>query len=260
MQARWGTHGDHPIIALVPNSVAESYELTIRSFNLSEKYRIPVVLLLDEIIGHVNEKVELIPPKNIVKRKEPDTPPDKYIPYKHTEDCIPPMASYGKDGYRFHVTGLAHNETGFPTNDSVEIDKLNRRLDRKMQLYRDEIVEVETHSLDDAEIGIFAYGSVSRAAQYAVRQCREEGIKVGLLRPRTLWPFPDRETRELADKVDKIIVPELNLGQIAHEVEWAAAGNAEVIPFGRVDGLPIRPAQIVDLIKEAASKKAPVKS
>jgi 2-oxoglutarate ferredoxin oxidoreductase subunit alpha len=253
MQARWGTHGDHPIIALVPNSVAESYELTCRAFNLTEKYRIPVIVLLDEVIGHVNEKVNLIPPSNIVRRRGPDAPPDKYLPYRHTDDCIPPMASYGKDGYRFHVTGLAHNETGFPTNDSVEIDKLNRRLDRKMQMYRDEMVEVDQVSLDDAEIGVFAYGSVSRAAKQAVNQCREAGIKVGLLRPRTIWPFPDRETREMAAKVKKIIVPELNLGQIAHEVEWAASGNAEVIPFGRVDGLPIRPAQIVELIKEAAS-------
>jgi 2-oxoglutarate ferredoxin oxidoreductase subunit alpha len=254
MQARWGTHGDHPIIALVPNSVTESYQLTIRAFNLSEKYRIPVVLLLDEIIGHTNEKVRLAPPAEIVNRKGPDAPPDRYLPYRHTEDCIPPMAAYARDGYRFHVTGLAHDETGFPTNDPREIERLNKRLNAKMEIHRDDIVEVEQIGCDDVEVAVFAYGSVARAANQAIRMAAEEGYRVGLFRPLTLWPFPDREVRELAEKVDTIIVPEMNLGMIAHEVEWATCGEAEVVQFHRVDGQPVRPPQILDLIKEAAPR------
>lgn len=259
MQARWGTHGDHAIIALVPNSVAETFELTVRAFNLSEAYRTPVILLLDEIIGHVNEKVSLPERVEVVNRTGPDAPPDSYLPYRHTESGVPPMATYGKDGYRFHVTGLAHNETGFPTNDPKQIDKLNRRLVWKIERHRDDIVEVVRERCDDAEIAVFAYGSVSRAAHQAVGEAREKGIRVGLLRPRTLWPFPDAEVRELAGRVRAIVVPEMNLGQIAHEVEWAVRGSCPVIPFGRVDGLPISPAQILTLIEEAASgrSKAP---
>ncbi len=256
MQARWGTHGDHAIIALAPNSVAETFELTVRAFNLSETYRTPVILLLDEIIGHVNEKVSLPEKVEVVNRAGPDEPPDRYLPYRHTESGVPPMAIYGKGGYRFHVTGLAHNETGFPTNDPKQIDKLNRRLVWKIERHRDAIVEVGRERCDDAEIAVFAYGSVSRAAHQAVREAREKGIRAGLLRPRTLWPFPDVEVRELAGRVRAIVVPEMNLGQMAHEVEWAVAGSCPVIPFGRVDGLPINPAQILSLIEEAASGRS----
>jgi len=152
------------------------------------------------------------------------------------------------------VTGLAHDQTGFPTNNHEEIDRLNRRLNTKLDRHRDAIVEVVRQELDDAEIAIFAYGSVARAARKAVEDARAKGIPVGLLRPRTLWPFPDVEIRELAQKVATIVVPEMNLGQIAHEVEWAVQGAAKVVPFGRVDGLPIRPAQILELIEQAALK------
>jgi 2-oxoglutarate ferredoxin oxidoreductase subunit alpha len=251
MQARWGTHGDHPIIALVPNSVKECYTLTARALNLTERLRVPVVVLLDEIIGHTNEKVVLELEEPIVNRKGPDAPPDKYLPYRHTEDAIPPMATFAKDGYRFHVTGLAHDETGFPTNKAEEIDKLNRRLNDKLEIHRETIVDVVTTGCEKAEIGIFAYGSVARAANQAIQLAAKEGIDVGLIRPRTLWPFPDRELLELTGRIKKIIVPEMNLGQMAHEVEWAVRGSAEVIQFHRVDGQPIRPSQILNLIKEA---------
>jgi 2-oxoglutarate/2-oxoacid ferredoxin oxidoreductase subunit alpha len=251
MQARWGTHGDHPIIAVVPWSVAETFELTARAFNLSERYRVPVIVMLDEIIGHVNEKVLLPESVEIVDRRGPDAPPGRYLPYRHTEDKIPPMATYGKGGYRFHVTGLAHDETGFPTNNPVEIDRLNRRLCDKIDLHREAIVDVERSMLDDAEVAVFAYGSVARSAQTAVREARARGIRAGLLRPKTIWPFPDREIREVAEKVRSIVVPEMNLGQIAHEVEWAVRGGCPVIPFGRVDGQPIAPAQVLGLIQEA---------
>ncbi|MBP7146913.1 MAG: 2-oxoacid:acceptor oxidoreductase subunit alpha [Acidobacteria bacterium] len=251
MQARWGTHGDHPIIALTPHSVAETFELTVRSFNLSEKYRVPVILLLDEIIGHVNEKVRLPEKVEIIDRKGPDVPPATYKPFRHTPDKVPPMAIYGRDGYRFHVTGLAHDETGFPTNNPVEIDKLNRRLVDKIELHRDDIVDVAEEHCDDAEIVVFAYGSVARAANQAVREARERGVRAGLLRPRTLWPFPDREVRDLARRVRAIAVPEMNLGMIAHEVEWAARGACPVVPFGRVDGQPVSPRQVSELIDRA---------
>jgi 2-oxoglutarate ferredoxin oxidoreductase subunit alpha len=253
MQARWGTHGDHAIIALTPHSVAESFELTVRAFNLAEAYRTPVILLLDEIVGHVNEKVQLPAPGSIelVNRKPPDAPPGKYRPYRHAEDGVPPMATFGRGGYRFHVTGLAHDETGFPTNNPAEIERLNRRLTSKIERHRDAIVEVTRLECDDAEIGIFAYGSVARAARQAVQEARQKGIRVGLLRPRTLWPFPDREVRELAERVRTLIVPEMNLGQMAHEVEWAVAGRCRVHSFGRVDGQPIQPKEILGLIEAA---------
>jgi 2-oxoglutarate ferredoxin oxidoreductase subunit alpha len=251
MQARWGTHGDHPAIALAPSSVAETFDLTVRAFNLSEAYRTPVILLLDEVIGHVNEKVRLPDAVDVVERKGPDTPPGRYLPYRHAEDGVPPMAAFGRGGYRFHVTGLAHDETGFPTNDPVEIDRLNRRLTGKLERHRDAIVEVVRHHCEDAELAVVAYGSVARAARQAVEEARAKGIPAGLLRPRTLWPFPDREVRALGERVAAIVVPEMNLGQVAHEVEWAVAGACPVTPFGRVDGLPVRPAQVLELIERA---------
>jgi 2-oxoglutarate ferredoxin oxidoreductase subunit alpha len=258
MQARWGTHGDHPMIALAPFSVAETFDLTVRAFNLAEAYRTPVILLLDEIIGHVNEKVRLPDRVEVVDRKRPDVPPEGYLPYRHTEDGVPPMAAFGRDGYRFHVTGLAHDETGFPTNDPAEIDRLNRRLNSKLERHRDRIVEVSRHNCDDAELAVFAYGSVARAARQAVDEARAKGFPAGLLRPRTLWPFPDAEVRELARKVAAIVVPEMNLGQMAHEVEWAVGGACRVVPLSRVDGLPIRPGQILEFVERAARAGAGV--
>ena len=254
MQARWGTHGDHPIIALVPNSVAETFALTVRALNLAETYRTPVILLLDEIIGHVNEKVQLPAPGTveIVDRKPADVPPEEYRPYRHTPDSVPPMAAFGRDGYRFHVTGLSHDETGFPTNDPQQIDRLNRRLHAKIEQHRDAIVEVEQNDCADAEVAVFAYGSVARSARRAVEEARRMGIRAGLIRPRTLWPFPEREVQELAQRVRTIVVPEMNLGQMAHEVEWAVRAKCGVVPFGRVDGQPIRPVQILSLIERAA--------
>ncbi len=252
MQARWGTHGDHPIIALTPQSVAETIDLTIRAFDLTERYRVPVILLLDETVGHISEKVRL-PEASAVKiyqRTKPTEAPADYLPYRHTEDDIPPMASFGT-GYRFHVTGLCHDETGFPTNNTEEIDKLLLRINRKVERYRDEIVEVESIETTDAKYGMLAYGSVARSARRAVSMAREKGIKIGMLRPRTMWPFPDREVREFANQVRSIIVPEMNLGQVAHEVEWAAAGQADVIKLNKINGDPISPREILATIEKA---------
>ncbi len=251
MQARWGTHGDHPIIALTPNSVQETYELTARSVYLTEKYRTPVVLLLDEILGHTEEKIYIPDSVETYDREKPNGNPGDYLPYQHTESGVPPMASFG-EGYRYHVTGLAHDETGFPTNNHVEIDKLAKRLERKLVQNRADIVEVEEVETEDADVLVFAYGCTARSANQAVREARKSGLKAGLLRPRTIWPFPDEELRRAAKGAKAVVVAELAMGQIAHEVEWALAGSTPVVSLGRVDGQPIRPGQILELIKAHA--------
>jgi len=251
MQARWGTHGDHPIITLTPASVRESYDMTVQAFNMSEKYRVPVIVLLDEIIGHVHEKVTLPDPLklDIVNRKKPDMPPDKYLPYINDESMIPPMANFG-EGYRYHVTGLVHDETGFPTNDTDKIEAMLTRLNSKLDKYIDEIIQYEETDTEDAKIGIVTYGSSARSSRHAQRIAREQGIPVGMLRIQTLWPFPIDAISELSKKVSHIIVPELNLGQIAHEVEHAARGNAKVLRVNKITGEPINPEEIVQKIKE----------
>ena len=251
MQARWGTHGDHPIIALTPASVTETYYMTIRAFNMSEKYRVPVILLLDEIIGHVYEKVELPDPTtlSIINRKKPDMPPEKYLPYVNDESMIPPMADFG-DGYRYHVTGLIHDETGFPTNDSNTIEAMLLRLNYKLDKYQDEILQYEETDTSDAKIGLVAYGSSARSARYAMRAARAEGIPVGMLRIQTLWPFPTSAINKFGKQLSHIIVPEMNLGQIAHEVEHAVRGQVEVLRVNRITGDPIDPQEILAKIKE----------
>jgi 2-oxoglutarate ferredoxin oxidoreductase subunit alpha len=250
-QARWGTHGDREIIVLTAKSAQETYLQTIRAFNLAEKYMTPVILLIDEITGHTTEKVR-VPDRSeieIVDRKKPEVEPQDYLPYKLTDDCIPTLAPFGT-GYRYNVTGLCHNETGFPTNDSHDIECLIERLSRKINLYRDDIIRNNELMLGDAEIGIFAYGSVARTAQSAVRMCREGGIKVGLLEPTVLWPFPEKAVLEMAGKVKAIVVAELNLGQMAREVSLASRCRVPVHKLGRVDGNPIPPRQLVEKIKE----------
>ena len=251
MQARWGTHGDHPIIVLTPASVRESYEMTIRAFNLSEQYRVPVILLSDEIIGHVHEKVTLLNPDEIkvINRKKPSVPPEQYLAYKNDESLIPEMANFG-DGYRYHVTGLVHDETGFPTNDTPQIEAMLTRLNKKLLKYEDEILQYEETDTKDAKIGIVTYGSSSRSSRGAMRMAREQGIPVGMIRLQTLWPFPTQRIREFAKNVSHIIVPELNLGQMAHEIEHAAQGTCEVLRVNKITGEPIPPAEILEKIKE----------
>ncbi len=255
MQARWGTHGDHPIIALVPNSVREIFDLTVRAFNLSEKFRVPSIILMDEILGHVNEKVIL--PKHeeleIWEREKPNVSPEEYLPYQETESGIPPFVSFG-EGYRYHVTGLVHDQTGFPTNDSVEINRLLNRLNGKIERYKNEIIEIDVEEDKDAKIGVFSYGSTSRSARRAIIWAREQGINIYSLRPKVIWPFPDEHIYEMAQTVDYIIVPELNFGQIAHEVEWASKNQSEVVKVNRIDGEPINPQQIFDTIMEYRQK------
>jgi 2-oxoglutarate ferredoxin oxidoreductase subunit alpha len=253
MQARWGTHGDHPIIALCPRGVRETYDFTIRAFNLSEIYRTPVILLLDEIIGHVNEKVFLPERIKVVERVKPETGAGEYIPYADTESGIPPMASFG-EGHRFHVTGLVHDETGFPTNNPAKIDKMLRRLNRKIDRHADRIIRVDEDRDENARIGVVAYGSTARSAARAVRLAREEGLPVSLLSILTMWPFPEKAIHRMSEQVTDIVVPEMNLGQVAHEVEWAARGNAHVHSVTRIDGEPIHPHQILEAIRKAVKQ------
>jgi 2-oxoglutarate ferredoxin oxidoreductase subunit alpha len=251
MQARWGTHGDHPIIAVAPSTVSETYDWTLRAFNYAEKYRVPVVLLLDEIIAHINEKI-LIPKQEtleIIDRQRTKASPKEYLPYEFTASDITPMADFGT-GYRYNVTGLSHDETGFPTSDPIKIDALYRRLNRKIERYKKEIIEFKKECLDDAEICLVAYGSTARSAKRAMLKARQKSIKVGLFQPYVLWPFPYDILTQLSQRIKCFIVPEMNLGQIAHEV--ACATNCKVTQVNRVDGSLITPHEIFERIRDVS--------
>jgi 2-oxoglutarate ferredoxin oxidoreductase subunit alpha len=252
MQARWGTHGDHPMIALAPASVREIFDLTIKAFNLAELCRTPVILLYDEIIGHMREKVEIPDPSEfkIVQRKGATCSPDAYLPYKAGEDDVPPFVRFG-EGYRYHITGLAHDERGFPTQNPRIVEAKQRRLHRKVALRREEIVTHEAFLLDDADVAVFAYGVTARSARAAVKTARNEGIRVGLFRPISLWPFPDLELEKLAGQVKAIVVAEMNLGQMIYEVERLVHGEARIVAYQKVSGEPIHPEEILAAVRGA---------
>lgn len=254
MQARWGTHGDHATIAYAPSSVQECFELTIAAFNASERFRQPVIILGDEVVGHMREKI-VIPDAGsyqVVNRKRPTVNPDDFVPYKpDPSDDIPPMASFG-DGYRWHVTGLTHDEWGFPTDEPSEIETKIKRLVRKVNRFRKDIVRYEVFYGDDAKVLIVSYGSVARSSLRAVREARQKGLKVGHFRPITLWPFPDEELQGLASQVDVVIVPELNCGQMLLEVERAVNGKAPVVGKSLVNGELFQPSDILSAIEEVA--------
>lgn len=249
MQARWGTHGDHPIVCLAPSTVQECFEETVRAFNISEKYRTPVVVLPDEIIGHTRERIDIPAPGQleVIDRAPVTVPPEEYLPYDPRWGDVPPLAPYG-EGYRFHVTGLCHAADGFPTQDGRIIQATLERIHRKITNNVKELVKVEELHADDARIGVVSFGATARSARLAVTLAREKGIRAGLLRLITLWPFPDDEVLELATLADVIVVPEMNLGQVKGEVERAGKGRAEVVGVNRVDGEGITPQEILDAI------------
>lgn len=251
MQARWGTHGDHPVVVVAPSSVRECFDLTVKAFNIAEELRVPVVILADEVISHMREKVEIPDPSalKVVSRKKPACPPKDYLPYGTADGDVPPMAAFG-EGYRFHVTGLYHDQTGFPTGKPAECDRLIRRLLGKIENRAPELMDCDQIAMDDAEIAIFAYGSVARSAQRAASILRAEGVKIGLLRPAILWPFPDAVVEAAAKRVRAFVVPELNAGQLIREVRRCADGNAAVHGLARLDGELITPGQIVDRVRE----------
>jgi 2-oxoglutarate ferredoxin oxidoreductase subunit alpha len=251
MQSRWGTHGDHPIIVVTPSSVQEIYQQTIRAFNLSETYRVPVVVLYDEAIGHLVDTVDLPDPDSIEihDRKWATGPAEGYLPYEPDEDGIPPMPLPG-DGYRTHTTGLTHLETGFPTQVPSDVARVIGRLLDKIERHRDAIEQYELSHCDDAEILVVAFGITARASERAVNIARESGIKVGLMRPVTLWPFPERKLKELAGQVSHVLVPEMNAGQLILEIERLCPDAVTVSGINRFDGEPINPGEVLDRIKE----------
>ncbi len=254
MQARWGTHGDHPIIALSPSTVKETIDLTIKSFNMAEKYRIPVILLLDEIVGHMREKVRIpsAAEVEIVERKHP-RPEDReeFNPYQETEDHIPPMPDYGQ-GFRYHSTGLFHDKTGFPRGKSEDARLLMDRLMAKIDENLDDIILLEDDLKGDEEVVVLSYGSTARSAISAVTRARQEGLKAGWVKLMTVWPFAEDYVARLADRVKEIVVPELNRGQLIGEVERAACGQAGISGIHRYDGTIIPPDEILDKIKEVS--------
>ena len=251
MQARWGTHGDHPIIALCPSTIRECYELTIKAFNFSEKYRNPVILLLDEVVAHMREKISLNDDDKIdvFNRVKPTVPPEWYIPYEDTPVGIPPMANFG-EGYRYHVTGLTHDVRGFPTSRPEEIDPFIRRLFRKISQNFVDLQIGEFFMTDDADVSIIAYGCVARSAKRAVIDARERGIKAGLLKLNTIWPFMRIQVEKVLQTSSCVIVPEMNMGQISREVKRVNKGGAKVFSINKVDSTIITPQEIFNRIRE----------
>jgi 2-oxoglutarate ferredoxin oxidoreductase subunit alpha len=246
MQAKWGSHGDYEIIALAPSSVQEMFNLTIEAFNLSEIYRCPAFVMADEIIGHLMEKLTIPRPEDLhlVERRHPSTPTSVYLPFRATQDLVPEMATFG-EGYKFYATGLTHDETGHPKTDSAEHHSdLVKRLCDKVRKNSDRICKTQRVMLDDAEVCVVAYGSVARSALSAVAEGRSKGIKIGLLRLITIWPFPDGAVEAVAEKVDRIIVPEMNYGQLVREVE-RSAGKRKVTSFPRLGDALHTPEEIL---------------
>jgi 2-oxoglutarate ferredoxin oxidoreductase subunit alpha len=251
MQARWGTHGDHPIIVLSASSVLECFTMTVKAFNFSERYRTPVILLLDEVVAHMREKVILPKPGEVevIDRVKPSVPPEWYLPYEDTSFGVPPMGIFG-EGYRYHVTGLTHDIRGFPTLRQDEIEPFLTRLFRKISTHSDDIRLVEHFMTVDAEIVIIAYGCVARSARRAVLEARSQGMKVGMLKLITLWPFP-RSYIELLIKAGKtLLVPEMNMGQVSREVKRVNEGMTQVLTLNKIDGTIISPKEILAKMKE----------
>ena len=248
MQARWGTHGDHPIIALCPSSVSEVYELTVEAFNFSEKYRTPVILLMDEVIGHMREAVDIEAWADIevIERIDTDVPPEWYFPYDETH-IVPPLVSFGR-GFRYHITGLMHDRAGFPTERQDEINPWWQRVFAKINDSIDQIYMYKSDGLEDARTVVIAYGSTARSAAHAVKMARARRYKVGLLVLQTIWPFYDSLIAELVSGARRIIVPEMNLGQLTLEIE-RVVGRARVRRVNRVDGELIIPRQILEAME-----------
>ncbi len=249
MQARWGTHGDHPIIVLAVSSTEDCFWITLKAFNLSEKYRTPVIILSDEVVAHTREKIVLPHPSQVevLDRIRPTMPPDWYIPYEDNSRGVPPMGIFG-DGYRYHVTGLVHDLRGFPTQRADEIVPFMNRLFRKINQHFFDIQMVEEEFTEDAETLVIAYGSVSRSARRAVREARQRGVKCGLVQLITLWPFPRQMVEPLLGRVRAVLVPELNMGQMSREVKRVNQGATRVETLNRLDGNLITPNEILTRI------------
>jgi len=253
MQARWGTHGDHPMIVLSASTVKECFDLTIKAFNLSERFRNPVILLLDEVVAHMREKV-VLPEEGqvaIFDRVKPKVPPEWYIPYEDTPGGVPPMASFG-EGYRYHVTGLTHDVRGFPTNRPDEIGPFIARLFRKISQRFPEIQMGEVDQVEGADVTVIAYGCVARSAKRAVREAGERGIKAGFVKLTTIWPFMRSLVEPVLKSSKTVLVPEMNMGQISREVKRINQGYTRVLTLNKVDGTIITPEEILTRMTEVA--------
>jgi 2-oxoglutarate/2-oxoacid ferredoxin oxidoreductase subunit alpha len=256
MQARWGSHGHYEIIALAPSSAQEMFDFTIRAFNLSEQFRTPVIIMADEVVGHMMERVD-IPPAETIKqfeRRKPETPPGKYLPYHPGKDGVAPMANAG-DGYRIHITGLTHDERGYPGMDAATQAQMVGRLIGKIRNNRESIIRTENQYLDDAEIVVVAYGISARSARKAVRDARAGGIRAGLIKLETVWPFPEALIRDVATRVRGLIMPEINAGQMVLELERCAGGACPVRLVSNLGGTIIHPEAILDAMKDTLKRK-----
>ncbi|MGB9236440.1 MAG: 2-oxoacid:acceptor oxidoreductase subunit alpha [Terriglobales bacterium] len=252
MQAKWGSHGDYEIIALCPNSPQECFDLTVKAFNLAEEYRVPVMFMMDEVVGHMTEKV-VIPPADqieVVPRNNTKKPTEGFLPYGTNGNMVPEMVHAG-EGYKFHVTGLTHDDRGYPNMTPPMQKKLVTRLMDKIRNNVERITIYEEDSTKDADVIVVSYGITSRVAQRAIDLARAKGLKVGKLRLITAWPFPDFKIRELAAHTKAFVVPELNMGQMAREVQRAAEGKAKTILVPHAGGSVHNPEDILAVIQEA---------
>jgi 2-oxoglutarate ferredoxin oxidoreductase subunit alpha len=253
MQARWGSHGDYEIIAVCPNSPQECFDLTITAFNLSEQYRVPVLVMMDECVGHMTEKVIIPPPEDIdlIARKYTDKKPGEYLPFEYGDDLIPDMVQAGR-GYNFHITGLTHDERGYPDMSWQTQEKCVHRLVDKIRNKGEDIVILEEEDIENAEVVVLSYGITSRVALRGIQLAQEKGIKnIGRLRFLTIWPFPEKRIRDLAGHVKAFVVPEMNYGQLVYEVERCAAGQCKTILVPHGGGTVHDPEEIHKAIQEA---------
>lgn len=251
MQARWGTHGDYTAIAVAPSSVNDTLTETIRAFNLAERFRTPVTILLDEVLGHMREMVTIPEPGEyqVINRIKPTAPPDQFEPFAMTPNLVSPMPAYG-EGYRYNVTGLTHDTMGFSTNRADEIFPKLEKLRNKIENYTDEITKLRVEMMDDAEIAFISYGTVARTSMQAAAIARKAGAKVGSIQLYTIWPFPDKQLIELCARCRKVIVAELNMGQIVHEVRRILPRDIEIHTVQRYDGEILTPLQLLQKVEE----------
>jgi 2-oxoglutarate ferredoxin oxidoreductase subunit alpha len=254
MQAHWGSHGDYPAIALSPASVAECFPVMVRAFTLAERFRTPVTVLTDEVVGHMREDVDakdMSPPRTPIARRRPSGSPDGYLHYGYElSPDGPVMADFGT-GYRFHVTGLAHKADGFPTNDPVEIERCNRRILDKVERYRDDIAWNETAHLEGADVLVVSFGISARVARAAVHRARSQDRKVGFFRPVLLWPFPAQALEDAAADVRAVVCVEMNAGQMAGEVRKVVGKGVPVLQVNRLDGTLIEVEAVETAVREA---------
>jgi 2-oxoglutarate ferredoxin oxidoreductase subunit alpha len=256
MQARWGSHGPYEIIAIAPSSPQEMFDFTVWAFNLSEQYRVPVLIMADEIVGHMTERV-VIPPASeieVVSRKKPSARPDKYLPFRPDPDGVAPMACFG-DGYRVHITGLTHDERGYPVMEAWAQEEMTDRIVAKIRNNADKIIRYQTMALDDAEVVVVAYGISARSAKRAVSEARERGVRAGLLKLDTIWPFPESLIRDLAGRVRAMIMPEINLGQMVLELERCAGGQCPVRLIPHAGGRAHNPTTFLEGIEAVLKEK-----